>query len=87
MYPPSSGDTSVEPHPIQKQLSGLVCYLLGVLVRIALDLIKENVGQFLAIKPKFLRKSLTWLFTTVYALAGVSFWRGVWFLIKMDIGI
>jgi len=87
VYPPSSGDTSVEPYPIQKQLSGLVCYLLGVLVRIALDLIKENVGQFLAIKPKCLRKSLTWLFTTVYALAGVSFWRGVWFLMKMDIGI
>ena len=58
-----------------------------MLVRIGLDLVKPNVGEFLAVKPKFFRKALTWLFTVVYALAGVSFWRGVWFLMKLDIGI
>ena len=46
-----------------------------------------HVGKFLENKQKFLRKTLTWLFTAIYALAGVSFWRGVWFLMKLDIGI
>ena len=48
---------------------------------------KGKVGKFLENKPRYLGKPITWLFTVVYALAGVSFWRGVWFLMKLDIGI
>ena len=29
----------------------------------------------------------SWVFTAVYALAGVAFWRGVWFLMRLDIGV
>jgi len=76
------------PHPaIQKQLSGLVCYLVGLLVRIILDLSKFHIGEFLNTKSKYIRLSCSWIFNAVYALAGVSFWRGVWFLMKLDIGV
>eukprot|EP00092_Neocalanus_flemingeri_P028997 GFUD01031480.1.p1 GENE.GFUD01031480.1~~GFUD01031480.1.p1 ORF type:complete len:372 (-),score=93.34 GFUD01031480.1:415-1530(-) len=88
--PPEEGSIKLEdaPHPaIQRQLSGLVCYMVGLLVRICLDLSKYHIGEFLKTKSKYIRLSCSWIFNAVYALAGVSFWRGVWFLMKLDIGV
>jgi len=87
---PKEGSIKLEdsPHPaIRKQLSGLVCYLVGLLVRISLDLSKFHIGEFLHTKSKYIRLTCSWIFNAVYALAGVSFWRGVWFLMKLDIGV
>ena len=68
-------------------MSGLVCYLVGLFIRITLDLSKFHVGEFLRTKSKYIRLSCSWVFNTIYALAGVSFWRGVWFLMRLDIGV
>jgi len=75
------------PSALQKQLSGLVSYLTGLFIRIILDLSKFHVGEFLRNKSKWIRLVCSWIYNAVYALAGVSFWRGVWFLMKLDIGV
>jgi len=72
---------------IQRQMSGLVCYLVGLFIRVFLDLTRFHLGEYLSTKPKPLRLSACWLYTAVYALAGVSFWRGVWFLMRLDVGV
>jgi len=72
---------------IKKQKSGLVCYLVGLLIRVSLDLSKFHIGEFLGTKHKLIRFCCGWIFNAIYALAGVSFWRGVWFLMKLDIGV
>jgi len=95
VYPPETEgsikleDAPNQPHheAIQNQLSGLVCYMIGLLVRITLDLTKFHIGEFLRTKSKYIRLSCSWIYNAVYALAGVSFWRGVWFLMKLDIGV
>jgi len=71
----------------RKQLSGVVCYIGGLLVRIVLDLAKFHVGEFLRPKSKYVRVTFGRLYNAIYALAGVSFWRGVWFLMKLDVGL
>ena len=68
-------------------MSGLVCYLVGLFIRITLDLSKFHVGEFLRTKSKYIRLSCSWVFNAVYALAGISFWRGGWFLMRLDIGV
>ena len=90
MYPPEKeGSIKVEdaPHPaIQKQMSGLVCYLVGLFIRITLDLSKFHVGEFLRTKSKYIRLSSSWVFNAVYALACVSFWRVVsWFCVAAQL--
>jgi len=91
VYPPEKeGSIKLEdaPHPgIQKQMSGLICYLVGLFIRITFDLAKFHVGEFLRNKSKWIRLSCSWVFNAVYALAGVSFWRGVWFLMRLDVGV
>jgi len=75
-------------HPeVQRQLSGLVCYLAGLIVRISLDLSRFHLGEFLVSRSKYARLVGGWVYTALYALAGVSFWRGVWFLMKLDVGV
>lgn len=76
-----------EHQEIQRQMSGLVCYLAGLLVRLLLDLVRFHLGEYLSTKSKPVRLTACWLYTAVYALAGVSFWRGVWFLMKLDVGV
>jgi len=71
----------------QRQLSGLICYLAGLIVRISLDFARFHIGEFLENSPKLLRAVGGWVYTAVYALAGVSFWRGVFYLMKLDIGV
>jgi len=76
------------PHPAtQRQLSGLVCYLAGLVARIVMDMVKGSLENFLEEKEDIVMKIVSWVFTALYALAGVSFWRGVWFLMKLDIGV
>jgi len=75
-------------HPAtQRQISGLVCYLAGLVTRIVMDMVKGSLQKFLEDKEEIIMKVVSWLFTALYALAGVSFWRGVWFLMKMDVGV
>jgi len=92
VYPPEAeGSIKLEDAPphsaIQKQMSGLVSYLAGLFVRITLDLAKFHVGEFLRTKSKWIRLVCSWIFNAIYALAGVAFWRGVWFLMKLDVGV
>jgi hypothetical protein len=79
------GETAAENEK-RNQLSGLLCYLGGLAVRITLDLIKYHIGERLATRRSFLKALGAWLYIAVYALAGVSFWRGVWYLMELDIG-
>jgi len=72
---------------LQKQLSGLICYILGMLIRIILDITKFHIGEFLYERSTLWQVLGTWLFNAIFALAGVSFWRGVWFLMKIDVGL
>jgi len=44
-------------------------------------------GEFLANRSKYAKLVGGWVYTALYALAGVSFWRGVWFLMKLDVGV
>jgi len=70
----------------RKDKSGLVSFIVGALVRIMLDLVKFHLGEFLHSKPSVIKKLGGLAFTGVYALAGVSFWRGIWLLMKLDVG-
>lgn len=84
VYPP----VSLVSHPaLQNQLSGLVCYLLGLMIRICLDMTKHHFANMVKNCSKLGELIISWIFTAIYALIGVSFWRGVWFLMKMDVGI
>jgi len=70
----------------RKEKSGMVCVMLGITTRIVLDLAKFHTGEFLHSKPGFVSRLGGYLFTLVYAAAGVSFWRGVWMVMRFDIG-
>jgi len=75
-------------HPeLQRQMSGLVCYLGGLLTRITLDMVKFHVGLGLKKKSFLCQILCLWVFNALYSLAGVSFWRGVWFLLRIDVGV
>jgi len=70
----------------RKDSSGLVCFITGAIVRIILDLIKFHLGECLHSKPSIIKKIGGLIYTSVYALAGVSFWRGIWLLMELDVG-
>ena len=48
---------------------------------------KFPFGKFLSARSDSCQLFGNWIFNALYALAGVSFWRGVWFLLKIDVGI
>eukprot|EP00088_Acartia_fossae_P030046 TRINITY_DN3098_c0_g1_i10.p1 TRINITY_DN3098_c0_g1~~TRINITY_DN3098_c0_g1_i10.p1 ORF type:complete len:357 (+),score=67.20 TRINITY_DN3098_c0_g1_i10:318-1388(+) len=82
-------DFEAKDHPhnnSRKEKSGMICVLLGITVRIVLDLAKFHLGEFLHSKPGALRVTGGYLYTLLYAAAGVSFWRGVWLVMRFDIG-
>jgi hypothetical protein len=85
VYPDFPADDSPN-NSSRMEKSGLVCVLLGITTRIVLDLAKFHLGEFLKSKPGFVSSSGGYLFTLVYAAAGVSFWRGVWEVMRFDIG-
>jgi len=70
-----------------QQLSGLTCYLLGLLLRLSLDFAMYYIKEFVEHKSKWLRISLTWIYLALYSIAGVAFWRGIWTLMTKDIGL
>jgi len=55
--------------------------------RILLDLCKYHLGEWLLQKPAAVRYFGCWLFNATNALFGVAFWRGVWFLYRLDLGV
>ena len=57
------------------------------MVRISLDLVKFQVSEVLKERSYSCQLLGLWMFNALYAIAGVSFWRGVWFLLKIDVGI
>jgi len=66
--------------------SGLVCFLVGFVLRILLDLIKPFLGEILAKQAAFVKIVGRLLFTFTYAFAGICFWRGTWYLMRLDVG-
>ena len=52
-----------------------------------MDITKFHIGEFLYERSTLWQVLGTWLFNAIFALAGVSFWRGVWFLMKIDVGL
>ena len=72
----------------RNQLSGLLCYLGGLALRILLDLLKYHIGERLAAASRLtcVRILGGWLYIAVYAFAGISFWRGVWYLMDLNVG-
>ena len=61
--------------------------MAGLVVRITLDIVKFSIGEFLRARADSCKLFGNWIFNAIYALAGVSFWRGVWFLLRIDVGI
>jgi len=86
MVYPENPTEDVDSKSYRKDKSGLVCFIAGAAVRIVMDLTKFYMGEFLHSKPNFIKKFGGLIFTGVYALAGVSFWRGIWLLMKLDVG-
>jgi len=66
--------------------SSLVCFVLGLVLRILLDLAKPFLGEALQPKDKIIKHLGRLVFTGLYSLAGVSFWRGTWYLMRLDVG-
>jgi len=67
--------------------SGLICFLSAVCFRILSDLCKFHIGEFLLEVNDIARSAAGWLFNALSALAGVAFWRGVWFVYRLDLGV
>lgn len=67
--------------------SGLICFLTSLIVRILLDFSKFHIGEYLLTRSPPVRRFAGWLFNAITALAGVAFWRGVWFLFRLDLGV
>jgi len=72
---------------LDRTTSGLICFLSSLVVRILLDLSKFHVGERLLGRTKYVRYFGGWLFNAINALFGVAFWRGVWFLYRLDLGV
>lgn len=85
VYPDFPAEDSPE-NPSRREKSGMLCVLMGVTIRIVLDLAKFHVGEFLKSRPGCVSLIGGYLFSLVYAAAGVSFWRGVWNVMRFDVG-
>lgn len=70
----------------RRQLSGIVCYVAGLFIRIFLDLGKFHLAEYLEKQTALIRTLGGLVFTGVYAFSGVAFWRGIWHLMIEDVG-
>ena len=52
-----------------------------------MDMAKFDIGQSLSVRSRAWQIVGTWMFNVTFAIAGVSFWRGVWFLMQIDVGM
>jgi len=69
------------------QLTGITCYLLGLFIRTGLDLSKYHLKELVEGRTRWVRATVSWVYVALYAIAGVSFWRGIWTLMTKDIGL
>jgi len=72
---------------LDRSTSGLICFSTSVCIRILMDLSKFHIGEFLLGCSGPVRYFSGWLFNAITALAGVAFWRGVWFLFRLDLEV
>ena len=86
VYPAPPPDEASADSSTQNELSGLVCYIVGLLVRLVLDLAKYHIAEFLNEKHPVIKALGGWIYTAIFAFAGVSFWRGIWYLMELDVG-
>jgi len=89
VYPELPVKEGIEDAPeniSRRQLTGIVCYLFGLFMRIFLDLGKFHLGEYLSKQPALLRMLGGLVYTGVYAFSGVAFWRGIWHLMIQDVG-
>lgn len=85
VYPKFSALDS--PHNAARlEKSGLVCFVVGLVLRILLDLVKPFLGEALQPKGKIIKHLGRLVFTGLYSVGGVSFWRGTWYLMRLDVG-
>lgn len=87
LYPEKNPTTSDQGLTWYQQLSGLTSYLLGLFIRLILDIAMYYIKEFVENKSKWIRVSLTWIYLALYSIAGVAFWRGIWTLMTKDIGL
>jgi hypothetical protein len=87
VYPPLAS-ASGEENARRSHLSGVLCYLGGLAVRVLLDLSKYHIGERLVASSRSSCARIlgTWLYITIFALAGLSFWRGTWYLMEISVG-
>jgi len=69
------------------QLTGVTCYLLGLFIRIGLDLTKYHLKEMIEGRSRWVRALVSWVYVALFAIAGVSFWRGIWTLMTKDVGL
>jgi len=95
VYPAPSNDT-LQLRGVDKaeswrayygQLTGITCYLLGLFIRIGLDLTKYHLKEMIEGRSRWVRALVSWLYVALFAIAGVAFWRGIWTLMTKDVGL
>jgi len=72
---------------LDRTTSGLVCFLISIIIRIIMDLGKFHFGEFLSKRSTPVKYFCGWLFNAIGAIAGVAFWRGGWFLYRLDLRV
>lgn len=66
--------------------SGLGCHLIGLFFKILIDLTIHHVNEKVHYsKSKAFHRACSWVVTVVSGAADVAFWRGVWFLMRLDL--
>lgn len=77
---PKANSVSIKWH------SGLGCHLIGLFIKILIDLSIFHLNEKIHLsKNKTVHRCFGWLLTAVSGLADVMFWRGVWFLMRLDL--
>jgi len=72
---------------LSRQTSGLICLITATLFRMLLDCGKFHLGEFLLKQSPPVRYLVGWIFNALNALFGVAFWRGIWFMYRLDLGV
>jgi len=68
--------------------SGIGTHITGLLVRIFVDLLIYHFAERVhGWQSPRVRSLATWALSLLSAWAAVSFWRGVWFLMRLDLGV
>ena len=86
--PSSSSESSKEVFTAEiSPWSALISYLIGLIVKIGLDLVREKSGVYLSdLRWPYARKFAVWLFSMLQGFAMVAYWRGVFGLLSNNLG-